>query len=210
MSTGKRPQQWDFASIIKGLRLRVATSKRIYKYLRETEKLPLPSFPSLSLWIRDTFSVKPGVVNSVKLLQMKSLTLHPNERNVILVFGEMNVNPLPCYDILDDQIYGPYNQLLLVVVRSLHSDWFQPIYFEFDQEMTLALLYKVINDVECTGLQVRGVVSEVNVKTTILWQDLKISSEGKTYFVTNHDKKRLALISLYIFFVKLLYIILSI
>ena len=121
---------------------------------------------------------------------MKGSTLPINERNVILVFGEMSMNPIPCYDSIDDQVYGPCSQLLLVMIQGLHSDWSQPIFFDFDKEIDKILIHKIVNDIECTGLQVRGIVSEVTEKTCALWNSLDIKSDGNTYFTASAGTDR--------------------
>ena len=191
LKSGQHPHRWDHDSIIKGLGLRAATSKKIYEYLRNNEHLPLPSFSTLTHWVQDTFAITPGETSqTINLLKLKLPHMTELERNVILTFDEMPLNSVLCYDRYEDKVYGPCSQLQIIMVRSLTANWTQPIIFNFDQIINKNTLFDIIKELEGIGLKVRGIVSDLSAKNIELWNELSISRENNSYFENIVDPNR--------------------
>lgn len=64
----------------------------------------------------------------------------PYQRVCVIEFDEMKVCANYEYDKKSDEVVGPHQQMQVVMVRGLFSNWKQPVFVYFDTKITLAIL----------------------------------------------------------------------
>ena len=70
------------------------------------------------------------------MLKLAGENLSPFEKLVVLQFDEIKVKSVLEYDVSEDEVIGPYNQMQVCNARGLFAKWKQPVYCAFDQKMT--------------------------------------------------------------------------
>lgn len=139
---GSKRVRWVKEDICKAITLR-AISQKCYKFLRNKMGYPLPAISTLRTWINRSFRCRPGILHDVLvLMKTQAERMSDRERICVLSFDEMNIDSRICYDQEEDRIVGPHSNVLVVMVRGLFASWKQPIYFDFDIQMTALLLKK--------------------------------------------------------------------
>jgi len=103
------------------------------------------------------------------------------ERSCVISFDEMKVLRKACYDKQTDTVYGPCNQVLVIMVRGLVSKWKQPIYFDFDVRLSKSLFDTIVESLEKVGLLVVAAVSDLAGSNRKLWKELGINTENTRY-----------------------------
>lgn len=93
-------------------------------------------------------------------MRAASVKIKDKDKQIILQFDEVKVKSCYEYDKKADRIMGKHNQLQVVVVRSLFSNWNQPIYLEFDQKMTKSILNNIIEKLSKASYTVVACVSD--------------------------------------------------
>ena len=84
----------------------------------------------------------------------------------------MSVDARVCYDAGEDRVYGPFSEVQVMMVRGLCSHWRQPLYFNFDQNMTRDILFEAIRRVEETGYRVIAIVCDLGpLNRKLLWTE---------------------------------------
>lgn len=139
---GSPVTRWSEDAVGRAITLR-SLSPKAYKYLREKYKFPLPSVTTLNRWAAK-FNVEPGILNSVlSLLGSKSEALREIERLSILSFDETSLSYEWTYDKGKDILYNPKKKVQCVMLRGLCGNWKQLIYYNFDQDTTKDILFKL-------------------------------------------------------------------
>ncbi|KAJ4440648.1 hypothetical protein ANN_08795 [Periplaneta americana] len=116
--SGKRKQRWEEQDIIPALAQR-AISDKLYNHLRSQVGIPLPSVATLQRWTKK-LPFSPGIVTPVlKILKEQGMSLSEMDKLSVLLFDEMNVNGVICYDHEDDSILGPHRNAQIVMIRGL-------------------------------------------------------------------------------------------
>lgn len=93
----------------------------------------------------------------------------------------MKVEKVYEYDPKGDEVIGPYNYLQVVMARGLFSAWKQPIYLEFDTQISEEILFDIITKLHNVQYNVVGIVSDCGGGNRGLWNKLEISEE-KPFF----------------------------
>ncbi|KAJ4430610.1 hypothetical protein ANN_19198 [Periplaneta americana] len=158
--SGKRKQRWEEQDIIPALAQR-AISDKLYNHLRSQVGIPLPSVATLQRWTKK-LPFSPGILTPVlKILKEQGMSLSEMDKLSVLLFDEMNVNGVICYDHEDDSILGPHRNAQIVMIRGLTGEWKQPIYYDFDKTMNRELLFEIITEIEVAGFRVVAIVSDL-------------------------------------------------
>lgn len=168
LSSGRR-EPWAEEDIVRALALRCISTKS-YEYLRDKLHFPLPCLQTLRNWT-NAYKTQPGL-QALSLKAMSSVrdTLSEQERLVVLSFDEMAVDDRVTYDSTEDRVYGPCKQVQVLMVRSLCARWKQPVYFDFDAEMTRSTLFAAIAAVEEVGYRVVATVCDLSATNRrLLW-----------------------------------------
>ncbi|KAG8180681.1 hypothetical protein JTE90_006737 [Oedothorax gibbosus] len=115
------------------------------------------------------FSCKPGILHDVLLLMKRNCeSLNNSEKVCILSFDEMHIDSRLCYDSSEDQVLGPFSKVQVVLARGIMSPWKQPVYFDFQKNMTTALLTEIIKAIEISGIIVVAIVADIAGSATLL------------------------------------------
>lgn len=180
----KRPT-WSAKEISEAIALH-STGPRAYRHLLK-KGYPFPAVSTLKSWVKKV-KISPGILknvfNVVNCVEMK-----PLEKICVLSFDEMKLRPAYCYDKVNDETLPPYNYVQVVMMRGLVGKWKQPIFFEYDCNMTKDKLFQIIKYVESEGFYVSSIVSDLGGSNRGLHRELEID-HNKPYFespVNNHN-----------------------
>lgn len=176
----KKKLLWKNEDICRAFTLRYL-GKRPYVYLRDKLKVPLPAISTLQRWA-SKLELRKGLLTQVlNIMQAASMKMENKDKQVVLHFYEVKVKSCYEYDRKADQVMGEHSQLQVVMVRSLFSNWKQPIYFEFDQKMTKSILNHIIEELHKACYTVVACVSDCGGGNVGLWKQLGITID-KTHF----------------------------
>ena len=153
LKRGKKSVRWSKQDILEAVELR-AVSKKAYVFLRNKKHFPLPGVSTLKGWVSG-YRCRPGISDfAMEILKAKKDNFTAWDRVCVLSYDEMSVNQRLCYDMKEDQIFGPHSKVFVFMIRGLLTNWKQPIYFAFDVTLTTTLLTDVIGAVERVGYTV--------------------------------------------------------
>ena len=170
----KRISKWSEQDISTGLTIKCISAKA-YKYIRDVLKLPFPS-PTTLLQLTSSIKCEPGLLKSVlRLMQCKSPTMSATDRVCIILFDEMSISPKYVYDEGSDTLYRPHSKAQVVMIKGLFSSWTQPIFFDFDSNMTLELFFSLLKAIYDIGLEVVGAVSDLGPSNRGLLKQLGVT-----------------------------------
>lgn len=172
--------RWNPEDIASAISLR-SVSPKAYRYLR-SNSYPLPALSTLRTWAA-TFDLKPGILNSVcSLLKGTVSSLSTTDKLCILSFDEMYVSNRIDIEKKYEEKIGPHKSCQTVMVRGLVKNWKQPIYFKFDQSMTVDIIKSIIKELYHAGLTVVAIVSDMGTGNTGLWSKLGIGYDKSCHF----------------------------
>lgn len=138
---------------------------------------PLPAISSLQRWA-SKIELRHGLAPDIlKMLDIMGKDKPDKERAVIILFDEMKVEKIYEYDPKNDEVIGPFNYLQVVMARGLFANWKQPIYMEFDTQISTNILNNIITELHKIDYTVVGMVSDCGGGNRGLWNDLEISPE---------------------------------
>ena len=136
----------------------------------------MPSKPLLNKWLGNV-TCKPGIQETnLDLLKKRVESADEKDKLAVLCFDEMEIKKCYEYDHRNKQVYGPHKKLQVVILRSLFSNYKETIYFEFDRNMTLDLIEKLVIESESRGLKIYGLSFDLGNKTLLSeigFRDLK-------------------------------------
>lgn len=169
----QKKTQWHKDDIADAISLRGIATKA-YLYLKEIKEFPYPSLATLKRWSAK-FKLKPGLDNSAILL-MKAWgeTLSERERLTVLTFDETYLSEDIAYDPSGDKIVGG-KTVQVVMARGLTGNWKQPIYFDFDQEMTRHIFESLVKELYQAGFIVVAATSDMGSTNRGFWTDMGIN-----------------------------------
>ena len=179
---------WENDDIAKAVTLR-ALSKKSYDYLRQVLCYPFPSPRTLQRRLC-SISCSPGLIKlSLDIMAHQAQNLTDMEKNVILSFDEMKIDNIICYDSISDYIYGPCNNVQVILARSMTGNWKQPIFYNFDCPITPSLLTEIIQAIEAVGFKVRGFVGDMGPQNQKLLKTLNVNI-GSSYIANPVESQR--------------------
>lgn len=181
----KKQVKWTNEDISLAFTLRYL-SKRCFLFMKRKMNIPLPGLSTLQRWA-STFEMRKGLLGSVfNFLEVAKSTLKEHERIVVLQFDEMKVKSVLEYDKKNDDIVGPHSYMQVVIARGLFSKWKQPVYVEFDKQMTKDILVSIIHKMYLIGYTVKACVSDMGGGNIGLWKELNINIDN-TFFNPSSD-----------------------
>ena len=90
-------------------------------------------------------TVKPGIQEPfLGIIQKRLAGGDDRDKMTNLCFDEMHIRKTYEYDHRNKQVYGNHKKMMVVMVRSLFSDWKEVVYFNFDTNMTKNLIEEII------------------------------------------------------------------
>lgn len=172
--------RWIPEDIASAISLR-SVSPKAYRYLRNNG-FPLPAFSTLRTWAA-TFNLNPGVLlNVLRLLKIKASELKEIDKLCVLSFDEIYVSNRIDIDKKNEEKIGPHKTCQTVMARGLLSNWKQPIYYQFDQQMTPEIIKNIILELYTTGFTVVAIVSDMGPGNMKFLSSLNVSFDKSCYF----------------------------
>lgn len=173
----KKQVKWNIDDISSAISL-YSAGPRSYKYLYKKGH-PLPGLSTLREWAKK-INVKPGILTAVLKL-MKQINYNQFEKICILSFDEMKIRSGYEYDKANDTLLSPSNYVQVVLARGLMQKWKQPVYYNYDCNMTASILNNIIEQLYSVGYMVVAVVSDMGPGNQSVWKQLSIGIM-KTWF----------------------------
>lgn len=126
--------------------------------------------------------MRQGVLTDVfTMLEVAGKQMSTRDRVVVLAFDEMSVNKTIELDKRNDDVVGPHGEMQVVSARGLFSKWKQPLYVNFDQQMTKTILEDLVTRLHSIGFTVVANVHDCGGGNMGLWREIGIDySQGKT------------------------------
>ncbi|KAL4090254.1 hypothetical protein QTP88_025136 [Uroleucon formosanum] len=182
-------QFWTPEDISSAITLR-SVSPKAYRFLRTKKNFPLPGMSTLRAWASKLF-LNSGLFTSVmSLMQAKGESLSKIDKLTVLSFDETYISKRICFDKQNEQVLGPSKRVQTVIARGLVKDWKQPIYFDYDTNMTKKLLFYIIKGIRNIGYDTVGIVNDMGPSNIGLWRNLNISITN-TSFVHPYTQRKI-------------------
>lgn len=151
---------------------------RSYRWLLKN-KYPFPAESTLRRWA-SKITVQPGALPFVFQL-MKNAELTKFDKVCVIMADEMKIKKSYDYDKKTDTMLPPANYVQVVMARGLFSNWKQPIFFDFDCQLTKSMLNFLIEKLEEIDFNVVAIVSDMGGGNRKFWNTLDVSKE-KPFF----------------------------
>lgn len=135
---------WSADDISNGVAIHAAGPRAYRLMLRKN--YPLPGVTTLQNWCSKV-ALTPGLINHILQIMAASDDLTVAEKLCVLSFDEMKITKKHVYSQKFDETLKPANYVQVVVIRGLVSKWKQVIYFNYDCNMTKALLDEIVRKV---------------------------------------------------------------
>jgi len=100
---------------------------------------------------------------------------------VVLIFDEIYLNNKIAIERETQQVVGPHKTCQCVMVRSLFSNWKQPVYYCYDTA-TKETIFNIIACLYNVEYTVVAVVSDMSPGNMALWAELEIGIAPKNSF----------------------------
>ncbi|CAI6359962.1 unnamed protein product [Macrosiphum euphorbiae] len=84
-------------------------------------------------------------------------------------------------DLKKQQIIGPHNKVQVMFARGLFDNWKLPIYFDFDQDMTINILHEAISKLYECGFIVVAMVSDLGSTNRKLQKQLEVCPSNPSF-----------------------------
>jgi hypothetical protein len=118
------------------------------------------------------------LTDAIRMMDIAGKKWNKFEKMTILQFDEMQVTYGYEIDKKTDSVVGPHEKLQVIMARGLFSKFKQPIYCEFDTNITPDILMQVIKQLHNIGYTVAGIVSDNASTNTKCLNEL-----GKLFFI---------------------------
>lgn len=70
----------------------------------------------------------------------------------MLSFDEMKIKKSYLYDKANDETLKPYSYVQVVMLRGLYKSWKQPVFYDFDFQLSKEKLFEIIQFSESSGI----------------------------------------------------------
>lgn len=128
--------------------------------LRTQLNYPLPTLRTLREWA-SSIDMRTGHIEKVyELLEIAGRQMTEQERITMISYDEVSTKEDIERD-RNDQVFGPYKEMQVVMARGLFGHWKQPIYVAFDQPMTQDLINTITSKLHGIGFEVVGCVHDM-------------------------------------------------
>uniref|UniRef100_A0A1B0DA93 Transposable element P transposase-like RNase H domain-containing protein n=1 Tax=Phlebotomus papatasi TaxID=29031 RepID=A0A1B0DA93_PHLPP len=108
---------------------------------------------------------------------------YPKDKVTVLSFDEVKISGDMVYDPSSDRVIGPHQNAQVIMARGLFANWKQPIYYDFDQNMSPEILFSAIKKVENEGFHVVSITHDLSGANRGLWRDLQLSENCTSFKV---------------------------
>jgi hypothetical protein len=177
LMTGQ-PVNWETEDVAGAIAL-AACSKKALRLVRDDMGIPLPSDRTIQRWTAK-IKAQPGMQEKVlTILKKVGATLEEKERLVCLSFDEMSLCRRVHYDSSNDEVIGPHKHSQVVIMRPLYGTWKQPIYYNFDEDMTRDIFEKICKRLYEIGFIVVGAVCDLGLTNQEFLKEMDVFDSDK-------------------------------
>ena len=165
-----------------------ASGIKAYNNVKQISNLPLPSVRTLNRW-SSNFDCDSGILEDV-LEALKKHTAQMDELSKICVmsFDEMSIDSRFIIDPKTNDLVSQ-SKVQVCMLRGLMSSWKQPVYYDFNSDVTLSLLHEIITHAERAGLKVCAVVCDLSPENRSFLKHAGVTLE-QTFFKNPVDSNR--------------------
>ena len=143
------------------------SSRKTYELLRSFSGERYPSVRTIQRHVQG-FKCSYGInAEMFSLLQQKFQTMPEVERNLSIVFDEMDLQSVTGYSQHLQERLPQSKKVQVVMVRGLKSGFKEVIYYDFDQNMDIQLLSGLISQIEAVGGAVRSITLDMGNRTIL-------------------------------------------
>ena len=108
----------------------------------------------------------------------------------VMDIHEMSISPKYVYDEGSDTLYIPHCKAQVFMIGGLFSSWTQPIFFDFDCNMTLELFFSLLKAIYDIGLEVVGAVRDLGPNNRGLLKQLGVTPANSS-IVNPYNSQRI-------------------
>lgn len=184
MNPMQKLTRWSSEDIAAAISLR-SVSPKAYRYLRKNKKIPLPALSTLRKWVA-SFNLDEGILTDVLLImKYKGENMTEFEKATVICFDEIHLSNQMAIERRQERVIGPHKKCQVVMARGLFKKWKQPVFYDFDQDLTKELLFKIIVQLYNSGYTVFGMTCDLGPSNQNLIKQLKsniMENEDETYF----------------------------
>uniref|UniRef100_A0A1Y1K8E2 THAP-type domain-containing protein n=2 Tax=Photinus pyralis TaxID=7054 RepID=A0A1Y1K8E2_PHOPY len=149
--------KWAKEDITKAFTLRYL-SKRAYLFMQQ-QNYPLPNLRTLQRYA--SINLKRGLIEDVlTFMKISSEKLSSRDKTTVLSYGKMKVSCVHEYEKSNHHLLGPYKFVQIIMAKGLCANWKQPVYMEFDREITKEILCEVITALDKISFNVVAIVDD--------------------------------------------------
>jgi hypothetical protein len=180
MKPDNQTVHWSANDIAVAISLRSVSSKT-YRYL-PCHNYPLPALSTLRTWT-SKFNVNQGILKTViTLMKTKPSDLPEKERLCVLSFDEVYVSNRVDINKKRQQKIGPHKSCQVVMARGLIGSWKQPVFYKFDQFMTVEIIKDIITVLYHAGFIVVAMVCDMGTTNMKVWSSLNVCHDKNCSF----------------------------
>jgi len=133
--------------------------------------------------------MKTGLIKDVLgIMKLNSDKLDKIDKLTVLLFDEVKICNKTEYNVHNDKLVNPHDQMQVVMAQSITSKWKQPVYFNVNENITKAVLCDIIDKLDEIGFKVICCVTNCGIKNVRLWNQLKITYTNPTFFTPSGRK----------------------
>lgn len=108
-------------------------------------------------------------------------TMTPMEKECVLSFDEMYIDPKYEYDEGKDRVLGPHSRMQVIMAKSLFGSWKQAIFTDFDFDMDQKTINTAAVLLSQKGYNVTAIVSDCGGPNRGLWKKLGVSTSNTSF-----------------------------
>ncbi|KAL1493601.1 hypothetical protein ABEB36_009302 [Hypothenemus hampei] len=153
---------------------------------------PYPAVSTIKSWLAK-IKISPGIIKNIfNIISHTEMT--PLQKVCVIAFDEMKIRSVYEYDRVTDTTMKPSNYVQIVLLRGLFENWKQPIFFEYDFQMTTEKFFEIILFVEQLGFQVVACVSDLGGGNRGFFRGLNVTPE-QPFFINPANKEKVFVIA---------------
>lgn len=150
-------------------------------YLREKMNYPLPGLTTLNKWASSLDIDRGFFHRPLEIMAIRAKGLTEMEKVVCLSFDEMSTQAKTEYDEKKDRVLGPFTKMQVIMARALFGSWKQPIFADFDFNMTVDTLKETASLLHQAGYTVAATVCDCGGPNLGLMKALNVTLSNTSF-----------------------------
>ena len=184
----KKKIKWNIEDISLGIGAKSISTKAYRFWL--SKNYPLPGVSTLRN-CSSQMNLKEGILKDVlHLMSIKGQSMSLTDKLAVLTFDEIYVSQKVEIDRKLEQVVGPHRTAQIGMVRGLFSKWKQPIFYKFDQKITVDILNKILSELWDIGYIVVAVTTDLGGNNPDAFKKLNIGVDENQNCFFNHPKNK--------------------